>query len=284
MAKLMPKDAAARLTANDPTLTSVSFVNHSVFQMKSAEYAQLIAEGIRNNTHCKELIIDKCNLMDPGAVSIAEALKHNKTCERLMLPNNKLGPLSLSAIAECLKVNNTITEFGLLGNSGSSGGKWGDASLTLLIEALEGPPGNTSLTKIVWRLDNRLSWKITKMMSRNVEIKRRRAAGMDVSDMDPRMKKDGDVQPSGAAAEEQKGDYFAEQKSPCPHKKEEAPKEEEKEIEPVKPPTLDYNGNEYMLTPDQEAFMVKFKASVPSGAYNDLLGGLVNSFLKGAKI
>ena len=182
---MMPKDAAAKLAANDSSLTKVEFVNNSVFQMKSAEYAQKIADGLRGNTHCKEVIIDKCSLMDPGAVLIAEALKENTSVERLMLPNNKLGPLSLIAIAECLKVNNTIKEFGLLGNSGSAGGKWGDASLTLLIEALEG--GNTALTKIVWRLDNRLSWKITKLMSRNVELQRRRAAGMDVTDIDPRL-------------------------------------------------------------------------------------------------
>ena len=183
---VMPKEAAARLAANDETYKKCEFVNNSLFQMKSAEYSQAIAEGLRNNTHCKEIIIDKCSLMDPGAVLIADALKENTSVERVMFPNNKLGPIALIALAECLKKNNTIKEIGLLNNSGSSGGKWGDASLTVLVDALEG--GNTSLTKIVWRLDNRLSWKITKLMSRNVELQRRRAAGMDVTDLDPRLK------------------------------------------------------------------------------------------------
>uniref|UniRef100_A0A7S4PB61 Uncharacterized protein n=1 Tax=Paramoeba aestuarina TaxID=180227 RepID=A0A7S4PB61_9EUKA len=183
MAGLMPKAAAEKLLNNDPSLKTVKFANNSLFQMKTTEYAGLIANGIKNNTHCTEMIIDKCGLTDADAVGIAQALRNNKTLKKLALPNNKLGPIALTAIAELLKVNRTIQELNLNGNSGSNGGKWGDQPLTTLVEALEG--GNTTLIKIVWRLDNRISWKITKLLSRNVEIGRRKAQGMDVSDIDP---------------------------------------------------------------------------------------------------
>ena len=39
-----------------------------------------------------------------------------------------------------------------------------------------------------------------------------------------------------------------------------------------------------MLTKDQEAFVAKFKETVPQCAQQELMGGLVKAFLKGAKI
>eukprot|EP00009_Paramoeba_aestuarina_P006194 CAMPEP_0201525814 /NCGR_PEP_ID=MMETSP0161_2-20130828/29631_1 /ASSEMBLY_ACC=CAM_ASM_000251 /TAXON_ID=180227 /ORGANISM="Neoparamoeba aestuarina, Strain SoJaBio B1-5/56/2" /LENGTH=62 /DNA_ID=CAMNT_0047925925 /DNA_START=80 /DNA_END=265 /DNA_ORIENTATION=- len=60
---MRPKDCAAKLADNDPSLTKVMLLDNALFQMKSIEYAGLIADGLRNNTHCVELTIDKCGLL-----------------------------------------------------------------------------------------------------------------------------------------------------------------------------------------------------------------------------
>ena len=44
---------------------------------------------------------------------------------------------------------------------------------------------NTTLTKIIWRLESRQSFALNKLITRNGEIERRLKAGRDVSDIMP---------------------------------------------------------------------------------------------------
>ena len=58
----------------------------------------------------------------------------------------------------------------------------GEKALSTLIRSFD---QNTTLLKINWRLTSRQSFALTKLLSRNVEILRRKEAGMDYSDIDP---------------------------------------------------------------------------------------------------
>jgi len=106
---------------------------------------------------------------------IADVIKTNKSLVYLDVSNNKFGNVGLIAIAESLKSNSTLIELSVIGQSQP----FGEASLQKMTEMFE---FNITLQKINWRLHSRQSFALNKLISRNVDINRRIAAGQKLDD------------------------------------------------------------------------------------------------------
>ena len=53
---------------------------------------------------------------------------------------------------------------------------------------------NLALTKLMWKVDSRRTWEVSKLITRNVEIGRRKAAGASIQDLLPaKLRKDADA-------------------------------------------------------------------------------------------
>jgi hypothetical protein len=143
--------------------------------MKQSDYTKQLAQGLHGNTQLKRLTLSKLNLTDQSVILIAEALKINKTLVFLDVSNNKFGNTGLIALAEALKDNNTIIELSVIGQSQP----FGDLALQKMTEMFE---FNINLQKINWRLHSRQSFALNKLISRNVDINRRMAAGQKLED------------------------------------------------------------------------------------------------------
>jgi hypothetical protein len=79
------------------------------------------------------------------------------------------------ALAESLKENNTLIELSVIGQSQA----FGEAALQKMTEMFD---YNIILQKINWRLHSRQSFALNKLISRNVDINRRIAAGQKLED------------------------------------------------------------------------------------------------------
>jgi hypothetical protein len=143
--------------------------------MKQLDYTKQLAEGLGTNDQLKRLTLSKLNLTDQSVVLIAEALKRNKSLVYLDISNNKFGNVGLMAIADSLKENNTLIELSVIGQSQP----FGEAALAKMTEMFE---YNVILQKINWRLASRQSFALNKLISRNVDINRRIAAGQKLED------------------------------------------------------------------------------------------------------
>jgi len=170
-----PSEIIPRIAANDPSLTEVTLNDNATYQMKSADYTKQIADALSNNDTIKRLTLSKLNLTDQSVSLIAEVLKTNKSLEKLDVSNNKFGNVGLIAIAEALKSNSTLIELSVIGQSQP----FGEAALQKMTEMFE---YNIQLQKINWRLHSRQSFALNKLISRNVDINRRIAAGQKLED------------------------------------------------------------------------------------------------------
>jgi len=143
--------------------------------MKSADYTKQIADALANNDTIKRLTLSKLNLTDQSVSLIADVLKTNKSLIYLDVSNNKFGNVGLIAIADALKSNSTLVELSVIGQSQP----FGEAALQKMTEMFE---YNIQLQKINWRLHSRQSFALNKLISRNVDINRRIAAGQKLED------------------------------------------------------------------------------------------------------
>jgi len=175
MASQRPSEMLPKILANDPTVTEVTFIDNATYQMKQADYTKQIAEALHRNDQLKRLTLSKLNLTDQSVTLIAEALKRNKSIVYLDVSNNKFGNVGLMALADALKENNTLIELSVIGQSQP----FGEAALAKMTEMFE---YNIILQKINWRLHSRQSFALNKLISRNVDINRRIAAGQKLED------------------------------------------------------------------------------------------------------
>src|SRR3989338_7954433 len=106
-------------------------------------------------------------------------LKVNKTLQKLSLESNKINAEGVELILAAIDYTSTLVEINLL-NVGHT--RVGESALTALCDALE---KNVTLINVIWRLDSRQAWKITKLLSRNKEIARRISQGKSVDDIHP---------------------------------------------------------------------------------------------------
>jgi hypothetical protein len=191
---MMPSKAVEAITNNDPAHTHINLGGNSSFQMNPAKYASDIFKAMVANTSVTDLDLSNCGIPTGNASEIAEMIRQNKTLKVLNLSKNKISSEGIEEILAALKDNASIVELNLL-DAGPS--RLGEGALSALCTSLE---TNVTLIKVIWRLDSRQAWKITKFLSRNMEIERRIAQGKPVDDIHPAFKKDAD--PATVAREE----------------------------------------------------------------------------------
>lgn len=181
-ARKIPSHALALLQGNCPAYTSVHLEDNSLFQLKADELGVAFAQALARNTHVTSVTITKCNLASPSARAFADMLQVNKKVRVLDLSNNRMDSESVGALCGALRNNETLEELNLMGQTA----RIGEDALSALCTALE---HNITLKKIIWRLDSRQAWKITKYLSRNNEIERRKEQGKNFQDILPDSRK-----------------------------------------------------------------------------------------------
>ena len=215
---MMPREAISKITANDPSIQIFDLSKNSIIQMKPLDYCLQISNALITNTNVTEVHLAGCQIPDQGAAKIAEAFKTNSTITELDLAQNKIGSDGLVAIANALAENKVIKTLNLLGQNS----RFGEASLASVVRMFD---TNTTLTNIIWRLDSKQAWAITKGISRNIEIERRIRDGLSTDDVDPIKRKEKGL---GSTADFNSPNPVAEPVQSVPVVKEEAKKEAEK--------------------------------------------------------
>ena len=145
----------------------------------------------------QELNLSSCNISDQMCADLAKALETNETLVHLNLEDNKVGNDGATALANALTHNRMLMQLNLLNQKGS---RFGDATLHAFDDMFA---ANVTLLKIIWRLESRQSFRLTKMLTRNNDIDRRIKAGRDYADLLPEKAKalsDTLVQQRAAAA------------------------------------------------------------------------------------
>ncbi len=166
--------ALEQLRNNDAELTALDLSNSATLTVAQALE---IAALLERNTHLTELRLASVRLTNQFAGALAMALRVNHTLRFIDLENNKIDSDGIEEIGAALVDNRGLVEITLLKNR-----EPGEKALATLIAAFD---HNTTLQRINWRLTSRQSFTLTKKLSRNVEILRRKQAGMDYSDIDP---------------------------------------------------------------------------------------------------
>ena len=160
---LTPATAVERLAANDPSLTVCDLRNNAVLQMKASELVPKLAAALAGNNTCQELNLGACGINDECATSLASALSQNKTLIHLNLEENRIGNDGATAVAKALAQNRTLMQLNMLNQKGT---RFGDATLHAFTDMFA---TNVTLLKIIWRLESRQSFRLTKMLTRNNE-------------------------------------------------------------------------------------------------------------------
>lgn len=177
--KLTPADACSRLRANDPTMISCDLSNNAVMQMKVAELVPQLAAALATNTTCRELNLSGCDINDAACEHLASALLQNTTLCHLNLEANRVDNKGACQLAAAIAQNRGLMLLNLMSQKGS---RFGDTTLTEFLKVFE---TNVTLLKIVWRLESRQSFRLTKMVTRNNEIDRRIQTGKEYADILP---------------------------------------------------------------------------------------------------
>jgi hypothetical protein len=163
-----PRETIAKVAANDPKITKLSFTNNAMIQMKSYDYCVLIAEALKTNTHVTSVSLIKCGVTDVDCQVLAEVLEVSKTLEEMHLDGNRIQSFGATCIAEGLEYNTTLKLINLLNQPENFGEACLDAWLNMF-------DTNYTLTQVKWRLDSRKSFALNKCITRNKDLKRRGA-------------------------------------------------------------------------------------------------------------
>ncbi len=131
-----------QVSSNDPALTAVDLSNSAVFQLRSEELSQALAEALAKNTHVREVILVNCGINDRACTSLGSALVSNKSIVVLNLEKNAITGAGGSALAGALARNTCMREVNLM-NQGS--GRWTDRCLDDFLEMFQ---SNVTLLKV----------------------------------------------------------------------------------------------------------------------------------------
>jgi hypothetical protein len=180
-AKITASKAVEYLRANYDDFTSLDLSGSFTL---TPQQACEIAEALEVNTNLIELHLQTVRLTNVFATACAKMLRVNHTLRMLDLEDNKIDSDGIEEIGAALADNRGLIELTLFKNR-----EPGEKALSTLIASFD---YNTTLQKINWRLTSRQSFTLTKKLSRNVEILRRKEAGMDYSDIDPHARREKD--------------------------------------------------------------------------------------------
>ena len=176
---LTPGDAISRLGANDPTLVTCDLSKNAVLSMKVHELLPQFAKALESNTACTDLNLSACNIDDAGVAALAKGLSANSGLQTLNLEGNTIKDGGAQELAKALATNKHLSTLNLLNQKGS---RFGDSTLGEFLTMFE---TNVTLLKIVWRLESRQSFRLTKMLTRNNDIARRIKEGREYTDLLP---------------------------------------------------------------------------------------------------
>lgn len=158
--------------------------NNASFKMDSTKALATLAEPLKKHKGIKKLILVECEITDHGCEVLKEILSENHTIEELILEKNKITSDGARMLAEGLAKNHGVRTLNLLQQNGKS---FGDDCLSKFIDMYH---NNITLTKITWRLDSRKSFALAKLLTRNIEIRKRFDAQKDYTDLLPDHMKD----------------------------------------------------------------------------------------------
>jgi hypothetical protein len=179
--KMTASTAIAWLKANYDDFKQLDLSNSFTL---TPDQAIEIAAALETNTNLVELHLQSVRLTNQVATAFAKMLRVNRTLRILDLEDNKIDSDGIEEIGAALADNVGLIELTLFKNR-----EPGEKALSVLIRSFD---FNTTLQKINWRLTSRQSFALTKLLSRNVEILRRKEAGMDYSDIDPHCRREKD--------------------------------------------------------------------------------------------
>jgi len=159
----------------------MGLTNNAGVQMRPAESMATLSAALKQHDCVKVLVLKHCGLNDDAAAEIGAFLAENQTLQELDLEHNNISSIGAIALADGLRANTGLRQINMLHQQGA--GAFGEACLERYQEMLG---TNVTLTKILWRLQSRKSFALTKLITRNVEIWRRIATGRgDYVDMLP---------------------------------------------------------------------------------------------------
>jgi len=164
---------------SNASLTELDATNNASVRMRPNEFLQSISGPLKAHKCIKKVILRECELGDSAMDILADILSENHVIEELDLQNNKINAAGATVLADKGLANN----HGLKTlNMSDQPVKYGGETLDHFVSVYN---TNVTLTKIVWRLDDRKAWTLSKLMIRNVEIAKRQAAGKDFTDLLP---------------------------------------------------------------------------------------------------
>ena len=137
------------------------------------------AKALESNTACTDLNLSACNIDDAGVAALAKGLSANSGLQTLNLEGNTIKDGGAQELAKAIASNSHLSTLNLLNQKGS---RFGDSTLGEFLTMFE---TNVTLLKIVWRLESRQSFRLTKMLTRNNDIARRIKEGREYADLLP---------------------------------------------------------------------------------------------------
>lgn len=147
--------------------------------MRAVDNTIALCAALKKNTIIKSVVLRECEIVDAGAQAIAGVLKENNTIEELDLQQNKITTTGAILLADGLAKNAGIRTLNLTNQSQKV---LGETCLEKFIAMFD---TNITLTKVMWKVNSRRTWELSKLITRNVEIQRRAASGGDYTDLLP---------------------------------------------------------------------------------------------------
>eukprot|EP00438_Fugacium_kawagutii_P032459 Skav205438 [mRNA] locus=scaffold2500:275746:283954:+ [translate_table: standard] len=148
---------------------TLDLTKNASFCMKSLENTVALSDALQKNTVIKKLVLRECEISDPGAEALGQALAENQCIEELDLQQNHLSSAGVISLAKGLTSNKGVKTLNLM----TQNHKLGEDALEGIIAMLQ---SNVTLTKLMWKVDSRRAWEVSKLLTRNVEFARKGGA------------------------------------------------------------------------------------------------------------
>lgn len=162
----------------NPAMTILDARSNASVRGKPLEFMRGISSALKVHKNIKKLILRDCELADSAMEVLAEILADNHVIEELDLQNNKITSMGAATLCCGLSLNRGVKILNLQGQPGRFEGD-------PLEQFVRMYSMNVTLQKISLSVDERNASKLSKLMTRNVEIAKRRAAGKDIQDLLP---------------------------------------------------------------------------------------------------
>lgn len=176
------------------SMSELNCAGNSSIKMKAKEALEKIGEPLKKHKGIKKVVLSECEITDDCCTVLADILKDNHIIEELVLEKNKISSAGASILADALRFNKGVRTLNLMQQAVKN---FGEDTLDHFVTMFG---DNITLTKIQWRLESRKSFMLNKLVTRNVEIRKRIDKGQDYNAFLPDHMKSGAPAPEAAAA------------------------------------------------------------------------------------